>query len=51
MLAESDSLQVINICSGHEQMWNEATTVYADCFAAAGLIGRVDFFIAIEFAI
>jgi hypothetical protein len=28
---DSDSLEVINICSGVGRFWNEATTIYVDC--------------------
>jgi hypothetical protein len=41
--AESDSEEVIQNFSGEEQMWNEATTTYADCFVNAEGIGKVEF--------
>ena len=41
--AESDNLEVIQLCSGEERIWNEATAVYADIISIAGLIGNVSF--------
>lgn len=40
---ESDSLEVINLCSGNERIWNMATAVYADIIMKAGVIGDVEF--------
>ena len=40
---ESDSGEAINACSGHDRIWNGATTVYAECFIMAGMIGSVQF--------
>jgi hypothetical protein len=41
--AESDSSEVISYCSDGEEIWNEATSIFADCFAFAAQIGNVDF--------
>ena len=41
--AESDNLEVIQLCSGEERFWNEATTVYTDIIAVAASIGNVSF--------
>jgi hypothetical protein len=41
--AESDSLEVVNICSGQEHMWNDSTAVYAKIVTCAGAIGKVEF--------
>jgi hypothetical protein len=41
--AESDSIEVIQICSGEVRMWNEATTIYSEILSHAGIIGKVDF--------
>jgi ribonuclease HI len=41
--AESDSLEVIQLCSGEERIWNEATAVYADILEQASQIGKVEF--------
>jgi hypothetical protein len=30
ILAESDSLEVINMCSGQDRIWNDDTAIYAD---------------------
>jgi ribonuclease HI len=41
--AESDSLEVIHLCAGEARIWNEATAIYADIMAKAGLIAKVEF--------
>jgi ribonuclease HI len=41
--AESDSLEVIQLCSGEERIWNEAMAVYADILNQASMIGNVEF--------
>jgi hypothetical protein len=41
--AESDSLEVIEYCLGNEQLWNEETAIFADCFNIIGQIGNVEF--------
>ena len=33
--AESDSLEVIQLCSGQERVWNEATAIYAEIMLCA----------------
>ena len=40
---ESESLEVIQLCSGQERFWNEATAVYAEIMVAAGSVGTVLF--------
>ena len=40
---ESDSVEVINACSGQDRIWNEASAIYADCFILAGMIVSVQF--------
>lgn len=40
---ESDSIEVINACSGQERIWSGASAVYAECFIMAGMIGSVHF--------
>jgi ribonuclease HI len=41
--AESDSIEVIQICTGENCMWNEATAIYSDIFVQATSIGTVEF--------
>jgi len=41
--AESDNLEVIQLCLGEERIWNEATAVYAEIISTAGSIGNVSF--------
>jgi ribonuclease HI len=41
--AESDSLEVIQLCSGQDRIWNESTAIYADILSTAGMIGKVTF--------
>jgi ribonuclease HI len=41
--AESDSLEVIQLCSGAERIWNEAIAIYADILTQVGFIGNVEF--------
>jgi ribonuclease HI len=41
--AESDSLEVIQLCAGEERIWNDSTTIYAKIMTCAGSIGVVDF--------
>jgi ribonuclease HI len=43
IVAELDSLEVINLCSGEDRIWNEATTIYAEIMTCAGAIVRVEF--------
>ena len=43
IIAESDSSEVINLCSGQERLWNEATAIYTDCVTTSALIGNVEF--------
>jgi hypothetical protein len=39
---EPDCTEVINNCSGKDNMWNEATDIYADCLASAILTAKVE---------
>jgi hypothetical protein len=39
--AESYSIEVISYCSGEVEMWNEATTIYADCTGTSIVRGRL----------
>jgi ribonuclease HI len=41
--AESDSLEVIQLCTGTERIWNDATAIYAEILECAGSIGVVEF--------
>jgi ribonuclease HI len=40
---ESDSLEVIQYCTGAERIWSEATAIFAEIMAVAGSIGMVEF--------
>ncbi|VAI47995.1 hypothetical protein VPH35_105401 [Triticum aestivum] len=40
---ESDSLQVINFCSGQTRWWDEAAVVFAECIDICSSIGKVTF--------
>jgi hypothetical protein len=41
--AESYSLEVIQLCSGAEWIWSDATTIYADIVTTTGSVGKVEF--------
>jgi ribonuclease HI len=41
--AESDSLEIIDACSGGDRWWSEATAVFADCVDLVTTIGDVSF--------
>jgi ribonuclease HI len=43
VVAESDSLEVIQACTGEESWWNEAPAVFADCTDMRSHIGSVYF--------
>lgn len=43
VVAESDSLEVIEACSGQEAWWGDSSAVFADCVDLAAQIGRVSF--------
>jgi hypothetical protein len=43
LLFKTDFLEVIQLCSGEERIWNEATAVYADILNQASMIGNVKF--------
>jgi ribonuclease HI len=40
---ESDSMEVIQFCTGEERIWNDATAVYVGIFEHAASIGHVEF--------
>jgi ribonuclease HI len=40
---ESDSIEVIQISTGENRMWNEASAIYSDILAQAANIGTVEF--------
>ena len=41
--AESNSIQVINSCSGQTQCWDVAAAIFAECVGVATSIGKVKF--------
>jgi ribonuclease HI len=41
--ADSDSMDVIEACSGEEAWWNESAATYADCMDMVATIGSVSF--------
>jgi ribonuclease HI len=41
IVAEGDSLETINACSGEDTWWMESAAVYADCVDATTIIGSV----------
>jgi ribonuclease HI len=41
--AKSDSLEVIEYCSGNKQLWNKETAIFADCLSIIDQIGKVEF--------
>ena len=41
--AESDSLTVINCCSGQSTWWDAAAAIFAECVDISTLIGKVNF--------
>jgi ribonuclease HI len=43
VIAESDSSEVIEACSGEEAWWNDSAATYADCLDVAMTIGTVTF--------
>jgi hypothetical protein len=43
IMAESDSLEVINMCSGQDRIWNDATAIYVEIMTGAEAIRRVEF--------
>lgn len=43
VIAESDSLEVVNFCNGASQWWDSAAAIYAECLDVANLIGKVKF--------
>jgi ribonuclease HI len=43
LIAESDSMETVEACSGEERWWNESAAVYADCIDLSSSIGTVKF--------
>jgi ribonuclease HI len=43
LIAESDSTETIEACSGESRWWNESTAIYADCIDISSAIGNVSF--------
>jgi hypothetical protein len=43
IVAESDSMETIEGCTGVTRWWNESSTTYADCVDLATLVGMVSF--------
>ncbi|XBJ02336.1 hypothetical protein VPH35_021737 [Triticum aestivum] len=41
--AESDSLMVIDSCTGQTRWWDTAAAIFAECVDAATSIGKVNF--------
>jgi ribonuclease HI len=41
--AESDSLEVVQLCSGEDRIWNGSIAIYANIIDQAGGIGKVEF--------
>jgi ribonuclease HI len=43
LLAESDSTDIIEACSGEEAWWSESSAIFADCIDQVASIGTVSF--------
>jgi ribonuclease HI len=43
IVAESDSMEVVEACSGAETWWSEAAAIFADCVNRVASIGTVSF--------
>jgi ribonuclease HI len=43
IVAESDSTEVVEACSGEGRWWDESTAIYADCVDMVVSIGHVSF--------
>lgn len=43
VMAESDSMEVVNFCTGQTQWWDPAAAIYAECVDVVTMIGKVDF--------
>jgi ribonuclease HI len=41
--AKSDSLKVVNLCTGVDRIWKDATVICANIFIQAANIGKVEF--------
>jgi ribonuclease HI len=43
IIAESDSLETVEACTGEERWWGESSATFADCVDLTYLIGKVQF--------
>ena len=43
IIAESDSLETVQACTGDETWWNESAAIFADCVTLVAEIGSVSF--------
>jgi ribonuclease HI len=43
LVAESDSMETIEACSGGQRWWNESSAIFADCVDRVASIGEVSF--------
>jgi hypothetical protein len=43
VVAESDSMEVIQACTGEEAWWGDSSAIYANCTKLATTIGNVEF--------
>jgi hypothetical protein len=43
ILAETDSLETVEACTGGEAWWGQSSAVFADCVDLAALIDTVQF--------
>jgi ribonuclease HI len=41
--SESDSMEVIQLCTGTERIWSDATAIYVEILECAGSIGIAEF--------
>jgi hypothetical protein len=41
IIAESDSLETVEACTGEERWWGESSATFADCVDLRYLIGKV----------
>jgi hypothetical protein len=43
IIAESDSLEIVDSLSGNQVWWSESSAIYAVCVDLAAIIGHVEF--------
>jgi hypothetical protein len=43
VIMESDSLEIVDACTGSETWWGESAAIFADCVDRAALIDKVSF--------